>query len=147
MAESGWAKRMGQEFKAGKARKTEKEGKLQEEQRVRGESASRLWREVREAFKEKAGAFNATAGEEILAWEAASVDTFTLSRKDTQGCVKGTYQEAGCEVKIEVLGRVVPLKVTLEHRTGKYQLLDPGAHACEPEELAETLIGEFLGKH
>jgi hypothetical protein len=63
MAESGWAKRMGQEFKvgkvgkvgkAGKARKTEKDSKLQEERGVRGEFASRLWREVREAFKEKA---------------------------------------------------------------------------------------------
>ena len=91
--------------------------------------------------------FNAAVGEEILTWEAASVDTFTLSRKDIEGCVKGTYQEAGDKVKIEVLGRVVPLKVTLEYRTGKYRLLDPGGEACEPEELAETLIGEFLGKY
>jgi hypothetical protein len=53
-AESEWAKRMAQEFKAGKARKAEEDGKLLEEQRIRKESASKLRTDVREAFKHKA---------------------------------------------------------------------------------------------
>jgi hypothetical protein len=47
MAESEWAKRMAQEFKAGKARKAEEDAKLLEEQRIRKESASKLWTDVR----------------------------------------------------------------------------------------------------
>jgi hypothetical protein len=70
-----------------------------------------------------------------------------LRRKDIDACVKGTYQEVGNEIVIEVLGRVVPFEVVFEQRTGKYCLLGAGGKPSEPEELAETLIGEFLGKY
>jgi hypothetical protein len=53
-AESEWAKRMAQEFKAGRARKAEEDGKLLEEQRIRKESASKLRTDLREAFKHEA---------------------------------------------------------------------------------------------
>ena len=147
MAESEWAKRMAQEFKAGKARKAEEDGKLQGEQKIRKEAASKLWTDVREAFKHKAQMFNAAVGEEILVWEAGDANTFALRRRDIEGCVKGSYQEAGYEINIEVLGRVVPFQVIFEHRTGKYCLLGAGGKPFEPDDLAETLIGEFLGKY
>ena len=54
------------EFKAGKRRKADKDAELQGRQRVRRESASRLWTEVTEAFEEKAGRYFAIVGEEIL---------------------------------------------------------------------------------
>ena len=147
MAESEWAKRMAQEFKAGKGRKAEEDAKLLEEERARKESASKLWTEVKGAFKHRAQTFNAAVGEEILTWEAASVSTFTLRRKDVEGCVKGSYQEAGCEINLEVLGRLVPFHVAFEDRTGKYCLFGAGSKPSEPDDLAETLIGEFLGKY
>jgi hypothetical protein len=50
---------MAQEFKAGKARKAEEDGKLLQEQRIRKESASKLRTDVREAFKHKAQMFKA----------------------------------------------------------------------------------------
>jgi len=53
MAESEWAKGMAQEFKAGKARKAEEDGKVLEEQRIRKGFASKLWTDVREAYKHK----------------------------------------------------------------------------------------------
>jgi hypothetical protein len=64
-----------------------------------------------------------------------------------KGCVRGSYQEAGYEINIEVLGRVVPFQVIFEHRTGKYCLFGAGSKPSEPDGLAETLIGEFLGKY
>jgi hypothetical protein len=147
MPESEWAKRLAQEFKAGKARKAEEDAKLLEEQRARKEAASKLWTDVRGAFKHKAQVFNAAVGQEILAWEAAGVNTFTVRRKDIEGCVKGSYQEAAFEIKIEVLGRLVPFEVVFEHRTGKYCMLGVGSKPSEPDDLAETLVGEFLGKY
>jgi transcriptional regulator with XRE-family HTH domain len=54
MAESEWAKRMAQEFKAGKVRKAEEDAELLEEQRTRKESAYELWTDVGDAFKHKA---------------------------------------------------------------------------------------------
>jgi len=54
MAESEWAKRMAQEFKAGRGRKAEEDAKLLEEERTRKESASKLWTEVKGAFKHRA---------------------------------------------------------------------------------------------
>jgi hypothetical protein len=54
MAESEWAKRMAQEFKAGKAQKAEEDGRLRERQTIRKEAASELWTEVKGAFKAKA---------------------------------------------------------------------------------------------
>lgn len=147
MTESGWAKRMAKEFKAGKARKAEEDAKLQEEQTNRKRFASRLWTEVKGAFKAKAQMFNAAVGEEILTWEAADANTFALRRKDIEGCIKGSYQEAGYEISIEVLGRLVPLQVVPGDRSGNYCLLGAGGKPSEPDELAETLIGEFLGKY
>ena len=147
MKESEWAKRMAQEFKAGKARKAEEDAKLQEEQTARKESASKLWTEVRGAFKAKAQMFNAELGEEILTWAAGDANTFILGRKDVEGCVKGSYLEDGYEIIVEVLGRVVPFEVVFEHHTGKYCLLGAGGEPSEPDDLAETLIGEFLGKY
>jgi hypothetical protein len=91
--------------------------------------------------------FNAALGGQILTWEAASVNTFTVRRKDIEGCVKGSYQEAGDEINIEVLGRLAPFHVVFEHRTREYCLLGAGSKPCEPDDLAETLIGEFLGKY
>jgi len=41
---------MAQEFKAGKARKAEEDGKFLEEQRIRKESASKLRTDVRRIF-------------------------------------------------------------------------------------------------
>jgi len=61
--------------------------------------------------------------------------------------VKGSYQEAGYEINIEVLGRLVPFQVVFEHRTGKYCLLGAGGKPSGPNDPAETLIGEFLGKY
>ena len=90
MAESEWAKRMAQEFKAGRGRKAEEDAKLLEEERTRKESASKLWTEVKGAFKHRAQTFNAAVGEEILTWEAGDANTFTLRRKDVEGCVKGS---------------------------------------------------------
>jgi hypothetical protein len=147
MPESEWAKKLAREFKAGKAQKAEEDAKLREEQRARKEAASNLWTEVREAFKHKAQIFNAAVGEEILLWEAASVNTFTLRRKDIEGCLNGSYQEAAYEIKIEVLGRVVPFEVALEYRTRKYELVGADNKPAEPDELARTLTGELLGKH
>jgi hypothetical protein len=43
-----------------------------------------VWGEVREAFREKARMSNAAVGVEIVTWEAAGGDTFTLSRKDIE---------------------------------------------------------------
>jgi len=43
----------GQEFKVGKAPRAGENAKPQEKERGRSESVSRLWPEVREAFKEK----------------------------------------------------------------------------------------------
>jgi len=45
-----------------------------------------------------------------------------------------------------VLERLVPFQVLIEPRTGKYCLFDAGGKPSEPEELAETLIGEILRK-
>ena len=39
--------------------------------------------------------FNAAVGEEILTWEAGGANIFALRRKHIEGCVKGSYQEAG----------------------------------------------------
>jgi hypothetical protein len=50
---------MAQEFKAGKERKAEEDGKGPKEQRIRKEFASKLWTDVREAFRHKAQMFNA----------------------------------------------------------------------------------------
>jgi hypothetical protein len=61
--------------------------------------------------------------------------------------VRGSYHEAGCEINIEVLGRVVPFHVAFEHRTDKHCLLGAGSKPSEPHGLAETLIGKFLGKY
>ncbi|MGA2607507.1 MAG: hypothetical protein ABSH01_08620 [Terriglobia bacterium] len=146
MAEPEWAKRMAQEFKAGRARRNEEGAELLEERRTRKESAYELWTDVREAFKHKAQIFNAAAGEEILTWEAAAVNTFSLRGKDIQGCVKGSYKEAGYQINIEVLGRLVPFQIAFQRRTGKYCVLGAGGKPCEPEEMAETLIGEFPRK-
>ena len=91
--------------------------------------------------------FNAAVREEILTWEVGDANTFSLQRKDIEGCVKGSYQEAGYEINIEVLGSLVPFHVVFENRTGKYCLLGAGGKPSEPDGLAETLIGEFLGKY
>jgi hypothetical protein len=91
--------------------------------------------------------FDAAVREEILTWEAASVNTFALRRRDMGGCVRGSYQEAGCETNIEVLGRLVSFQLIFEHRTDKYCLFGAGSKPSEPDGLAETLIGEFLGKY
>jgi hypothetical protein len=56
MAELEWAKRMAQEFKAGKERKAEEDEKGPEEQRVRKEFAPKLWTDVGEAFRQCKGA-------------------------------------------------------------------------------------------
>jgi hypothetical protein len=146
MTESQWAKKMAQEFKAGRARKIEEDAKLQEEQRTRKASPSKFWTEAKEAFKAKARTFNAAVGEDILTWEGGDADSFALRRKDIEGSVKASYSEAAYEIKIEVLGRVVPLQVALEHRTGKYQLVGASGQPSEPDDLAEALIGEFLGE-
>jgi hypothetical protein len=87
VTESEWAKRMAQEFKAGMKRKSEEYTKLPEERGIRKECASKLAREVRGAFKHKAQMFNTVAGEEILIWEAPSINTITLRRKDIEECV------------------------------------------------------------
>lgn|SRR5208337_1606372 len=60
MAESEWAKRMAQEFKAGKARKAEEDTKLQEGQTTRKGFASKLWTDVGEAFRQCNGAWVAS---------------------------------------------------------------------------------------
>ena len=91
--------------------------------------------------------FNAAVGEEILTWEAASANTFALRRRNMKGCVRGGYQEAGYEINIEVLGSLVPFHVVFENRTGKYCLPGAGGKPSEPDGLAETLIGEFLGTY
>jgi hypothetical protein len=85
-------------------------------------------------------------GEEILTWESVDADTFALRRKDIEGCVKGSYQEAEYEIKIEVLGRLVPFSVSSEPRTGKYCLFGAAGKPSGPDDLAETLMGEFVGK-
>jgi hypothetical protein len=64
-----------------------------------------------------------------------------------EGCVRGSYQEGGYEINIEVLGRFVSFQMIFEQRTGKYSLIGAGSKPSEPKELAETLIGEFLGKY
>jgi hypothetical protein len=69
------------------------------------------------------------------------------AERNVEGCVKGSYQEAGYEINIEVLGRLVPFQVVFEHRTGKYCLLGAGGKPSGPNDPAETLIGEFLGKY
>jgi len=56
MAESEWAKRMAQEFKAGKERKAEEDAKLQEGQLRRKGFASKLWTDLGEAFRQCKGA-------------------------------------------------------------------------------------------
>ncbi|MGA2610190.1 MAG: hypothetical protein ABSH01_22330 [Terriglobia bacterium] len=61
--------------------------------------------------------------------------------------MKGSHQEAGYEIKIEVLGRPVPFQVIFEHRTGKYCLFGAAGRPSEPDDLGETLIGEFRGKY
>jgi hypothetical protein len=146
MTESEWARRMAQQFKTVRARKAEEEARLQVEERNRREAGSELWTDVREAFRHKAQMFNAAVSEEVLTWEAANTNTFTLRRKDIEGCVKGSYQEAGHEIKVEVLGRSVPFQVTFETRAGEYCLVGAGGEPSEAGDLAETLIGEFLGK-
>jgi hypothetical protein len=146
MAEPEWAKRMSQEFKAGRARKAEEDAKLQGEHTTRKQHPYKLWTDVKGAFRHKAQMFNAALGEEILSWEAAMVSTFTLRRKDVEWCVKGAYIEALFEIQIEVLGKVVPFQVTFEPRTGKYCVLGAGGKPCDPDDIAEALIGEFLGR-
>ncbi len=147
MTRSEWAEGMAQEFKVGRARKAKEDAQTQEEQKARKASASKLWTEVKGAFKSKAQMFNAAVGEEILIWESADANTFALRRKDIEGCVKGSYQDAGYQINIEVLGRLVPFHVDLEYRTGEYCLIGVGDKPSEPDDLAETLIGEFLGKY
>jgi hypothetical protein len=144
MPESEWAKRMAEEFKAVKARK---DAQPVEEQRTRKEAAYKLWTHVRQAFKDKTQMFNAAVGEQILGWDDACINPFSLLRKGIEGCVRGSYHEAGCKINIEVVGRLVPFEVVLEQRTGKYCLVGAAGKPCEPEELAETLIGEFLTKY
>jgi len=146
MTESEWAKGLAQEFKAGRARKAEEDAQIQKEQKSRKEFASKLWTQVKDDFKARAQMFNAAAGEEILIWEAGDGNTFALRRNDNEGCVKGIYQEAGYEINIEVLGRLVPFHVALEYRTGKYRLFGVGDKPSEPDDLAEILIEELLGK-
>jgi len=51
MAESEWAKRMAQEFKAGKARKAEEDAKLQEEQTTRKGFAFELWTDAKNVHR------------------------------------------------------------------------------------------------
>jgi hypothetical protein len=61
--------------------------------------------------------------------------------------VKGSYQEAEYEINTGVLGRLAPFQVVSEHRAGKYCRFGAGGKPSEPDHLAETLIGEFLGKY
>jgi hypothetical protein len=145
MEKSEWARRTAQEFKTRSAQKAEEDASRLEEQKTRKQWASRLWSELREAFKERAEIFNAALGEEMLTWECSGPSAFHLSRKDIAGRVKATFQQGTGEVRIEVLGRAVPLEVALDHRTGKYRLESPSGEPAEPEDLAETLIAEFLG--
>lgn len=144
MTKSEWARSMAHEFKAARARKHEEDANLQQDQTTRREIASELWTKVKRAFKAKAQMFNAAAGEQILTWEEGDANTFGLQRKDIEGCVKGSYQETANEFNIEVLGRPVPLHVALEHRTREYCLFGASGKPFEPDELAETLIEEFL---
>jgi hypothetical protein len=147
MPESEWAKRMAREFEAAKARKSEEDGRRQEEEKDRREAASQLWAEVKQAFKAKARLFNAAVGEEILTWEAGDANSFGLHGKGIKGSVKGTYQQAEYEIRIEVVGRVVPLQVAFGYRTGKYFLRGPGGEGSGPDDLAQTLVEEFLSKY
>jgi hypothetical protein len=147
MTESEWARRTAQQFKSGKARKAKEDAKLQHDQRIRAEYASGFWANVKGAFKAKAEMFNAAVGQQVLTWEAGDANTFSLSRKDIEGCVKGSYQEAPNQINIEVLGRLVPLHVAPGHRTGKYCLFGADEKPYDTDSLAETLIEEFLKKH
>jgi len=70
MTNSEWAEGIAQEFKAGKARKAEEDAELQAEQTTRKGFASKLWTQVKGAFRAKAQTFNAAVGEEILRWDA-----------------------------------------------------------------------------
>jgi hypothetical protein len=112
MGESEWARSMAQEFKAGKARKAEEDGKVLQEHTIRKESASKLRTDVREAFKHRAQMFKA-AGEEILTWGARAANTFGPGGKEMERCVKGSYQEAGYEINVEVLARVVSFQAAV----------------------------------
>lgn len=86
-------------------------------------------------------------GEEVLTWEERDANCFGLRAKGIEGSLKGSYQGAACGITIEVAGRGVPLQVTLEHRTGRYFLLGAGGEASGPDDLAQTLVGEFLTKY
>lgn len=56
-----------------------------------------------------------------------------------------TYPEAGDEIKIEVLGRLVPFQVVFERRSGKNFLLGGGSKPHEPEAAAvETVYPRVL---
>jgi hypothetical protein len=87
---------------------------------------------------------NAAVGVGIVTWKAAGGDTFPLSRKDIEGCVKGTYEEAGYGIKIGILGRLVRFQVVFERPSGECCLLGGGSKPAEPEEAAPTLVGELL---
>jgi hypothetical protein len=62
---------------------------------------------------------NAPVGVETVTWKTAGGDTFTLRTKDIEGCVKGTYEEAGYGIKIEILGRLLPSQVVIERQSGE----------------------------
>ena len=147
MRETEWARRMAQGIKADKARKAEEDAETLEGQRIKNQFASKLWTDVRVAFKNKAQLFNDEVGEEILTWEAPRLDTFSLRRNDIHECMTVSYQEARYEIKVELLGRSVPLEVVLDHTSGKACLHDSSSKLRDPEQLAEEMIEELLKKH
>lgn len=81
--------------------------------------------------------FNGAVGREILALEAVNVNTFSLCRTDIQECMKGSYKEAGHEIKIEVYGKLVPLEVVFGHASGECRVFHSSRKPCTPEELAD----------
>ena len=78
----------------GRARKAKEDAQTQEEQKARKASASKLWTEVKGAFKSKARCLTLPSERKFSSGNPLTL-IFALPERRYEGCVKGSYQDAG----------------------------------------------------
>jgi hypothetical protein len=134
------AEKLAREFR----RKTLAQQHAPDEQSRRAGSACGAWSQVYEAFERNVLLLNEAAGEEILVWESANDESFTLARNGVGGRLKGAFHEGAEEIQFVLLERPIRFNVESDLARPGYRLVGPSGLEYKPDDLAGQLIADLL---
>jgi hypothetical protein len=103
-----------------------------------------VWSQIYQAFEQNVLLLNDAAGEEILVWQSADDESFTLARNGVGGCLKGALREGPEEIHFLLLERPIRFNVEFDLPHREYRLVGRSGLEYQPDDLARTLIADFL---